>query len=533
MIRRLFIHRKEAEPAKEVQIRTWGQEMIRSRRALFAWVMVISTALVAWFGVPYASKVLTSYSIPYWTYNPPQPVRVETDTSALPDPESVPILMYHGVINSYDSANTTISNFVLQMEMLKRNGFETIRVADFDAFRNGKFKLPKKPIIITFDDGRKDSYYTTDNVLEKLGFKATMFVSTGRTDVDNFFLSWTDLQKMKSSGRWELQAHGKFSHDLVAVNADGSQQGRYLTSKMYLPSQNRLETDEEFRTRVENDYLANIRDLKQKLGIDAKYIAIPLNDYGITPETNYPDARAFNMDMTKKYFKMAFIQANGNNDVLDIRPPVYNFADSDPYQLRRIEVKNMSAEDLKNILETYAPSPPALDIPAKGDFKSVLEAQEGAVAYGNDGSMRLTANVPGSIAQVSFGQFYWSDYAISTKIRKETGRSIVVIGYMKDSDNYVSCGITDNSMFLRERIGGTDADIANPIMLSAEVVSTPVKNFVLSFSNNTASCSLDNTPVFKNIPIKSNKGMVGVRVWGTQGKASGIISQFSVLPVSK
>ncbi len=153
-------------------------------------------------------------------YATPRTLAVE-DTSLMPPAEAVPILMYHGVIagKSELGTNTKREDFIAQMEMLKRNGFKTISVKEYDLFRQGQFVLPGKPIIITFDDGRKDSFFTTDEILKKLGFKASIFVATGKTNAEApFFLSWENLEYMRDSGRWEIEAHGRDSHDRFVNN---------------------------------------------------------------------------------------------------------------------------------------------------------------------------------------------------------------------------------------------------------------------------------------------------------------------------
>ena len=135
---------------------------------------IIGSGLIGYyFFADSFTKKIESLSVKYYHYSLKKDV-VAKDVSSLPDATAVPVLMYHGVVLKKDSANTTLKNFRKQMEALKKEGFETISVEEFDLFRQGKFVLPKKPIIITFDDGRKDSFYTTDDIFAKLGFKATL-----------------------------------------------------------------------------------------------------------------------------------------------------------------------------------------------------------------------------------------------------------------------------------------------------------------------------------------------------------------------
>ena len=244
---------------------------------------------------------------------------------------SVPILLYHGVVAEQDGVNTSQASFVDQMEWLKRSGFQTISAKEYLQFRRGRFTLPARPVIITFDDGRKDSYYPTDEVLQALGFKATICVVTARMDEEpNFYLTWNELAKMRDCGRWEIEAHGHHSHDKISGN------GLYLSSR--LPN----EDDAAFTQRLADDHDTCIRLLKEHLGIDAHFYAIPFTDYGASGSIN-PDPSAFliNERVVEQRFDLAF----GHYGELPI-----NTATSNGYRLSRIEALDTPGEELVKIM---------------------------------------------------------------------------------------------------------------------------------------------------------------------------------------
>ena len=204
----------------------------------------------------------------------------------------VPIIMYHGITTKSDTFNVTQAQFVDQMEALKRYGFITITLDDYYKWLNGQYTMPVNPVIITFDDSRADSYYRADDVLKDLGFKATMFVITGNIDVDPFHLTWSELQIMNASGRWDLQAHGQHSHDDVG-------NGCYLVTKLA------GEDDAQFAARVEADYTGCISDLQTHLGITPRFYAVPYGDFGYEESENpVPNSITMNWSLMQKYFQL-------------------------------------------------------------------------------------------------------------------------------------------------------------------------------------------------------------------------------------
>ncbi len=110
----------------------------------------------------------------------------------------VPVLLYHGIVKEADGINITWQNFIDQMESLKRAGYQTINTDQLARFLKGEDINVQKPVMITFDDARKDSYYYSDFVLKELDFQAVMFVSVNKqVNEDDFFLSWKELNKMQ------------------------------------------------------------------------------------------------------------------------------------------------------------------------------------------------------------------------------------------------------------------------------------------------------------------------------------------------
>lgn len=95
---------------------------------------------------------------------------------------NIPILMYHQVSPnphpSFLEYTVTPKAFESQMKILKMLGFKTISLDQLTAYREGRGKLPRKPVVITFDDGLTESIEHSIPVLERLGFTAVYYMPT-------------------------------------------------------------------------------------------------------------------------------------------------------------------------------------------------------------------------------------------------------------------------------------------------------------------------------------------------------------------
>jgi peptidoglycan/xylan/chitin deacetylase (PgdA/CDA1 family) len=101
--------------------------------------------------------------------------------------------------------------FLWQIQWLKRMGFTAVTLDQLHTARGWGRPFPKRPVLITFDDGFADSARYAAPILLEHGFTATYFVVTdfiGRSS--NWLISEgrLALPMMAWSAMRELQAHG-------------------------------------------------------------------------------------------------------------------------------------------------------------------------------------------------------------------------------------------------------------------------------------------------------------------------------------
>lgn len=69
-------------------------------------------------------------------------------------------------------------DFRLHLDLLDRWGYTTITFKDYSLFRQKKIHLPRKPVIITFDNGSEETYRVALPLLRETGCKAVIFAAT-------------------------------------------------------------------------------------------------------------------------------------------------------------------------------------------------------------------------------------------------------------------------------------------------------------------------------------------------------------------
>jgi len=126
-----------------------------------------------------------------------------------PAPEGFPILEYHMVkdqvpADEYEYA-VPVAEFEAQLDYLQAEGYQTITLLDYMKAKKGKFTMPKKPIILTFDDGYDDNYTNLLPLLEQRGMKAVVFMVTNEVGRPGY-LTWAQLRDMEQRGI-ELGSH--------------------------------------------------------------------------------------------------------------------------------------------------------------------------------------------------------------------------------------------------------------------------------------------------------------------------------------
>ncbi|CAG7839741.1 xylanase deacetylase [Clostridium novyi B str. ATCC 27606] len=146
--------------------------------------------------------------------------------------ESIPVIMYHSI--KYEKGNGVRlpkEKFEEQMKYLKEHNYSTLTMDElYDFLKNNK-KIPKKAVVLTFDDGYKDNYDTAYPILKKYGFKATLFVITNCIGTGEY-LTVDQLKEMDKNG-FDVESHTT-NHEKLTEFSYEDQYKIFLESKQNL-----------------------------------------------------------------------------------------------------------------------------------------------------------------------------------------------------------------------------------------------------------------------------------------------------------
>ena len=143
---------------------------------------------------------------------------------------NIPILLYHSVSDQattpYRPWSMPIAEFELHMACLLEQGYQPMTLSSLtQAIRSGSADLPKRPVVLTFDDGMADFLSGAVPILKKYQFPATLYVATGYVgetsrwmkmlgEQNRPMLSWDEIASLENV---EIAAHSHTHRQLDII----------------------------------------------------------------------------------------------------------------------------------------------------------------------------------------------------------------------------------------------------------------------------------------------------------------------------
>ncbi|HEX5145760.1 MAG TPA: polysaccharide deacetylase family protein [Conexibacter sp.] len=208
-------------------------------------------------------------------------------------PRPVPILMYHVVSDPlpnspYPDLYVPRAEFQDQMQALKRAGYTAVTLQEAWDSWHANGPLPKRPVVVSFDDGYHSHYANALPVLRALGWPGTLNLELKNIRSD-YGLTVPQIRAMIAAG-WEVDSHTIDHPDLTTVDA----------------------------TRLRHEVADSRAELKARFGIPVNFFCYPAG--------RYDDAA------------VAAVQAAGYLAATTTNPGLAQPAESDRFTLDRVRV---------------------------------------------------------------------------------------------------------------------------------------------------------------------------------------------------
>jgi peptidoglycan/xylan/chitin deacetylase (PgdA/CDA1 family)/glycosyltransferase involved in cell wall biosynthesis len=136
----------------------------------------------------------------------------ESARMALAVPEFIPVLMYHKIPDQPPATRhqifVTKENFARHLAYFKSRGLSPITFLDYQDFASGRRKLaefPRRPIMLTFDDGYLDNYTNLLPLMQQYGYRGVLYLLG---DFEVRYNQW-DLAEDPSEPRAELMSEAQ------------------------------------------------------------------------------------------------------------------------------------------------------------------------------------------------------------------------------------------------------------------------------------------------------------------------------------
>lgn len=179
------------------------------------------------------------------------------DVGAPGPPRPVPILMYHVVSDPlpgspYPDLYVPRAQFAAQMQALKAAGYTAVTLEQVWRSWHANGPLPRRPVVVSFDDGYRSHYTNALPVLQALGWPGVLNLELKNIRPD-YGLTDQEVRALIAAG-WEVDSHTIDHPDLRTVDA----------------------------ARLQYELVQSRAEIRQRFGVPADFFCYPAGKYDAT-----------------------------------------------------------------------------------------------------------------------------------------------------------------------------------------------------------------------------------------------------------
>ncbi len=173
------------------------------------------------------------------------------------------ILIYHKIgDNRTPSTNVSVTKFRQQMEYLKTHNYTVLPLSQLVNMIRERKPLPKKSVVITFDDGYRSVYENAFGIIKEFGYPITVFIPTEAIEKHYpDYLTFKQIEAMRRYGA-DFECHSYAHHHMAFIPKGFSQK--------------------QYRNWIKKDLEKSIAFFKKHFGYKPKFFAIPYGEYNKT-----------------------------------------------------------------------------------------------------------------------------------------------------------------------------------------------------------------------------------------------------------
>ncbi len=236
-----------------------------------------------------------------------QRMRYKPVAGGVRDADTFIALAYGGISSGKKRGVEDVSReqFAAQVSALRERGYHPIGLQDLHDFYHEGRPLPRRAVLLTMEQAKKNSYLETRDILRQNRWRAVMFVRSDSIRArDPGALRWPILRDMALSGMWDIgvQSYGGFER--IPAGLDGST-GNFFAVPRWNPEEHRLETPEEFSARIEQDHTRAVEEFQSEIGAPPLAFAFPYGDYGQYDPRAMP-TRVMNLESVERHYRLGF-----------------------------------------------------------------------------------------------------------------------------------------------------------------------------------------------------------------------------------
>jgi peptidoglycan/xylan/chitin deacetylase (PgdA/CDA1 family) len=170
-----------------------------------------------------------------------------------PHDHPVPILMYH-VIGPrparapFPELYVSRTDFACELRWLASHRYHAVTLYDVYEYWHGHLALPRKPVVLTFDDGYRGDFTIADPLLRARGWPGVLNLEVAK--VVHGDLTPRMIRRLLADG-WELASHTLTHSDLTALDS----------------------------RRLEHEVAGSRRWLRRWFGVDVDFFCYPSGQY--------------------------------------------------------------------------------------------------------------------------------------------------------------------------------------------------------------------------------------------------------------